>query len=294
MARYNTTIQSASQSGATTIGSPSQGLFTTLTGSAPFTVTLANPGAFEGSSQTFWNSTSGAVTISTPTGVIRNPGTDTATFVMPADTVATFTSNGTDYVLSGNSGGPSIFNGAVTISPATGAVTINPTTVGTINNTSIGASTRSTGAFTTLGANQLVTFDKNTDATSSTDGGTLTVTGGIAASGKIYSGGGFNGALTGNVNGTVTSTTGTTSFSGAAVLQSSGTTTLTGTVTINGGTPLTATTSPYLGTNSIIRTNTQTISENIVIPSGTAGMTAGPVTIAAGFTVTVNGDWSIV
>jgi len=290
MARYNTTIQSAAQSGATTIGAPSQGLFTTLTGSAPYTVTLASPSLFEGSTQTFWNSTSGAVTISTPTGVIRNPGSDGATFVMPADTVLTLTSNGTDYVIISNSGAPSTFNGAVTISPASGAVTFNPTTVGTINNMSIGASTRSTALFTTLGANDLVSLTKNTDATSSSDGGTLTITGGAAASGKIYSGGGFYGVL----NGTVTSTTGTTSFSGAAVLQSSGTTTLTGTVTINGGTPLTATTSPYLGTNSIIRTNTQTISENIVIPSGTAGMTAGPVTIASGFTVTVNGDWSIV
>jgi hypothetical protein len=290
MARYNTTIQSASQSGATTIGAPAQGLFTTLTGTAPYTVTLASPALFEGSSQTFWNNTGGAVTLSSPTGTIRNPGTDSATFVLPDDTVVTLTSNGTDYVVSANSGAASTFNGAVTISPGSGAVTINPTTTGTINNTSIGASTRSTGAFTTLGANDLVTLTKNTDATSSTDGGTLTVTGGAAASGKIYAGGGFYGVL----NGTVTSTTGTTSFSGSAVLQSSGTTTLTGTVTINGGTPLTAASAPYLGTNSIIRTNANTIAEDITIPSGTNGMTAGPVTINSGRTVTVTGDWSVV
>jgi len=51
---------------------------------------------------------------------------------------------------------------------------------------------------------------------------------------------------------------------------------------------------PSLGTASIIRTNANTISENITIPANTNGMTAGPVTIADGYTVTLNGTWSIV
>ena len=51
---------------------------------------------------------------------------------------------------------------------------------------------------------------------------------------------------------------------------------------------------PSLGTASIIRTNANTISENITIPANTNGMSAGPITIADGFTVTVNGTWSIV
>jgi len=51
---------------------------------------------------------------------------------------------------------------------------------------------------------------------------------------------------------------------------------------------------PSLGTDSIIRTNAQTISENITIPSTTNGMSAGPITIADGYTVTVNGNWSLV
>jgi hypothetical protein len=51
---------------------------------------------------------------------------------------------------------------------------------------------------------------------------------------------------------------------------------------------------PTLGANAIIRTNTNTINENITIPSGTNGSTVGPVTIASGRTITVNGDWSIV
>ena len=51
---------------------------------------------------------------------------------------------------------------------------------------------------------------------------------------------------------------------------------------------------PSLGTASIIRTNANTISENITIPLNTNGMSAGEITIADGFTVTVNGTWSIV
>ena len=51
---------------------------------------------------------------------------------------------------------------------------------------------------------------------------------------------------------------------------------------------------PSLGTASIIRTNALTISENITIPSTSNGMSAGPITIADGYTVTVNGTWSII
>ena len=51
---------------------------------------------------------------------------------------------------------------------------------------------------------------------------------------------------------------------------------------------------PSLGTSSVIRTNAQTISEDITIPSTSNGMSAGPITIADTKTVTVNGNWSIV
>ena len=51
---------------------------------------------------------------------------------------------------------------------------------------------------------------------------------------------------------------------------------------------------PSLGTDSIIRTNAQTISEDITIGSTTNGMSAGPITIADGYTITVNGNWSVV
>ena len=51
---------------------------------------------------------------------------------------------------------------------------------------------------------------------------------------------------------------------------------------------------PYLGSNSIIRTNANNIAENITIDSSTNGMSAGPIEIDSGYTVTVNGEWSIV
>ena len=51
---------------------------------------------------------------------------------------------------------------------------------------------------------------------------------------------------------------------------------------------------PSLGTSSVIRTNAQTISENITIPSTSNGISAGPITIADTYTVTVSGNWSIV
>lgn len=53
---------------------------------------------------------------------------------------------------------------------------------------------------------------------------------------------------------------------------------------------------PSLGTGSVIRTNACVISENITVPAGSNGFSAGPITIADGFSVTVeNGaNWSVV
>tara|TARA_B100000676_G_C17817901_1_gene701025 strand:- start:540 stop:848 length:309 start_codon:yes stop_codon:yes gene_type:complete len=44
---------------------------------------------------------------------------------------------------------------------------------------------------------------------------------------------------------------------------------------------------PSLGTSSVIRTNANTISENITFASNTNGMSAGTITIASGSTVTI-------
>jgi hypothetical protein len=69
-----------------------------------------------------------------------------------------------------------------------------------------------------------------------------------------------------------------------------------GNLTVRGNVVLTQVEAPYVGENSIIRTNATTIAANITIPSGTNGMSAGPITIASGVTVTIaaGGEWSIV
>ncbi len=53
---------------------------------------------------------------------------------------------------------------------------------------------------------------------------------------------------------------------------------------------------PSLGTNSIIRTNAKTISENITFAGTENGMTVGPITVANNYSVIVtNGStWTIV
>ena len=53
---------------------------------------------------------------------------------------------------------------------------------------------------------------------------------------------------------------------------------------------------PSKGTSSIIRTNANIISENITFDANTNGISAGPISVASGYTITVtNGTaWSII
>jgi hypothetical protein len=50
---------------------------------------------------------------------------------------------------------------------------------------------------------------------------------------------------------------------------------------------------PFLGNDSIIRTNGQTISADITIDSSTNALSAGPITVGASATLTVNGFYTI-
>ena len=50
----------------------------------------------------------------------------------------------------------------------------------------------------------------------------------------------------------------------------------------------------WLDSYGIIKANKNTIDENVTIPVGTNGVTAGTVTVGAGYTVTVQGEWRIV
>ena len=51
---------------------------------------------------------------------------------------------------------------------------------------------------------------------------------------------------------------------------------------------------PSVGTNSLIRTNSQDVNEDVTISATTNGLSAGPVEVLSGWTVTVDGNWTVV
>jgi hypothetical protein len=235
MARYNTSLASATITGATTISSPIQGAFTALTGTGGYTVTLPAPVLFPGSNQTFYNATNGTVTISTPSGIFTGTGgsglTTTSVFL---GNVVSVTSDGTNYIVISEdgsiltattasiSGDVTINGGSAVVNITAGTVTLAPTNASNINNMAIGSTTRASGAFTTLAANNAVVFTANT-ASSSTTTGTLVVTGGIGATGNIFSGGSIS----------ATNLTGTLQTAAQPNITSTGSLTTTG-LTVNG------------------------------------------------------------
>jgi len=235
MARYNTSLASATITGATTISSPIQGAFTAFTGTGGYTVTLPAPVLFPGSNQTFYNATNGTVTISTPSGIFTGTGgsglTTTSVFL---GNVVSVTSDGTNYIVISEdgsiltattasiSGDVTINGGSAVVNITAGTVTLAPTNASNINNMAIGSTTRASGAFTTLAANNAVVFTAN-NASSSTTTGTLVVTGGIGATGNIFSGGSIS----------ATNLTGTLQTAAQPNITSTGTLTTTG-LTVNG------------------------------------------------------------
>jgi hypothetical protein len=197
MPRYNTSLDSNTITGTTTISSPKEGAFTQLTGISGYTVTLPSPSAFPGRNFTFYNATSpaGVVTISTPSGSFSGiGGPNASTYNISAGNVISVTSDGSNYIVISEDGSPltattGAFTGNVEMTgglsvTGSGTLSLNPASTGAINNVNIGASTRGTGAFTSLSANAAVTLTANT-ASSSTTTGTLVVTGGIGASGTV-------------------------------------------------------------------------------------------------------------
>jgi hypothetical protein len=147
----------------------------------------------------------GAVTGAVTGNVVGNVAGD-----VQSDNGVTILDNGTD-------GTDAVFTGSVTGNVTgdtngthTGAVTSDTATVtgGTIDDTAIGATTPSTGAFTTLNATGTTTFTKNIESSSPTTGavkvsgglgvalntnvgGNITANGDISAQGSISAGGSF-------------------------------------------------------------------------------------------------------
>ncbi len=50
----------------------------------------------------------------------------------------------------------------------------------------------------------------------------------------------------------------------------------------------------WIDTYGVIKAFKNTIDENVTIPSGTNGVSAGTTKISSGYTVTVKGEWRIV
>jgi hypothetical protein len=162
-----------------------------------------------------------------------------------------------------------------------GAISAESASFASINNTPIGNTTPSTGAFTTLTANNAVTFTANTGSTS-TSTGTVVVTGGVGVSQNVFIGGtlgvtgettlasatisdltanrvvlaGTSGSIQDSANltfdGTTLAVTGAVTIS--STLGVTGDTTLTGNLTVNGNT-------------TIGDTNTDTVTVNADVAS---------------------------
>jgi len=69
--------------------------------------------------------------------------------------------------------------------------------------------------------------------------------------------------------------------------QDTGTVDFKDTITANGE-------NQWVDSYGVIKTNKNSVNENVTIPSGTNGITAGTVTVDAGYTVTVQGVWRII
>jgi hypothetical protein len=173
--------------------SRSSGAFTTLTANSTVTVTATtastsvNTGAFQVDGGVGINGALWAGSLQgTPVGsTTRSTGAFTT---LTANSTVTFSPN----------------NANVTLSPSgTGTTTLSPAGGGSINNMSIGATTRSTAQFTSLNTNSTYTSSgqvliTNTTASTSINTGALQVDGGIGANGTIW-GGAF--ATAGNISG---------------------------------------------------------------------------------------------
>jgi hypothetical protein len=273
MARYNTGARTLVVSGTTTFSYAFTGGLITLGGTAPYIVTLVNPVFFPGTTQVFYNSTADDITLSAPGGaLLKGPGfTAAASQVIPTSAVFSVVSDGTNYVITNDEGGPLLGTTIVLTTSATSPIVQGSTAnSGTLTIKSTSSATKPTAGI-------LMT---DNIASSSTTTGTLVVTGGLGVSENIRSGGTIFGTLnSSNVTlsgtGSIDSITvgSTTRAAGAfTTLGANSTATFTGVITAN------------TGTNS--QSHTTTGAGIITISSGTTGsienMTIGATTAATG------------
>ena len=237
---YATSIQN------TPIGSTTKatGAFTTLTANGTaFTSTTASS-----------NTTTGGVIITGGVGVggaiytgsIQNTPIGSTTKATGAFTTLTATGATT---LTTNTASTSTTTGTLVV---TGGIGVSGDVyAGSLQDTPIGSSSASTGAFTTLTATGATTFTANTPSTSTTTG-TLVVTGGIGISGAIFNGGDIT--TSGNI------------YVSNNNIQIGNVVTPTNVTANNGGITLKGTTDKTILWDNT--SNNWTLSENINIPTG--------------------------
>jgi hypothetical protein len=213
MARYNSVNSTGSVAGGASISTPASGLLTTLTGSG--TVTVPNPVYYTGQTQTYYNSTGSAITLSTPSGNFVAPGfTSASSISLASSAIITLISDGTNYLTQDWLGGIGVFTALTStggISATGGLVTLTSSTPGTMDNVVIGGSTAKAGTFNgltnTLGTTSLAggsasgvfSFTAN-QASTAYNNGSIVVTGGVGISGDTY----HNGILVVGTYGTPT------------------------------------------------------------------------------------------
>jgi len=186
MARFNTVSRTLAVNTSTVFSYAFTGELITLGGSAGYTVTLVDPKFCPGQVQNFYNSTGGNITLSAPAGgsVITGPALSSAqSQTIPTTAVISVTSDGTNYILTNDHGGPLLATTAtVSNTLAVTTSTTSPTVQGATT-TSGTLTLKSTSSATKAAAGILM---NDGIASSSTTTGTLVVTGGVGVSGTIY------------------------------------------------------------------------------------------------------------
>jgi hypothetical protein len=195
MARYNTVITAGSVSTASTLQTPFQGTFTSLTGTAPYTVDIPAPALYTGVSQTFYNATSGTITLRAggSANFIGGSASGANTQTLSTGGILGIVSDGTAWVVTISGGGGAIsgttgtFSSDLNANGTNGLVTTQLTfplinTTATTINFGGAATTINVGANST---SSVVAF-KGTTASTSTTTGAVTVAGGLGVAGALY------------------------------------------------------------------------------------------------------------
>jgi hypothetical protein len=214
MARYNTVISSASLAAASadTLTTPIAGQFTKFTGTT-YGVTIGDPALFSGQSQTFYNSASGVITLTSGgSGIFSGPGSSGAsTQQIPTASTLTLYSDGTNWITAFDGGGPltattgafagnltnstasiSVFNGSTTVNAFTGATTASIGSLSTASSTtSLANGVTTSGATNTVniaaqgasGSTTAINIGNVVSTTTATINGTLSFAG--ASSGTV-------------------------------------------------------------------------------------------------------------